>query len=352
MVDDVYIRLREFLDNLPGGYPTTDSGVEIKILKKLFTRDEAEMAMRLNLIPEPAVTIAERCGMEEKEAAERLESMARQGLIYRARVRDEALYMPIQFVVGIYEFHLNSIDRELAEFFEEYLPYLGEVWKSVETKQLRVIPVDASVDKTTTAVATYDMVRDLVKKHDHIAVAPCICRKEKGLLGSECDRPHETCFSFGYAAKYYVENGMGREISAEEALKVIELAEESGLVLLPTNAQDIVNMCCCCRCCCGVLRLLNMMNRPADEVQSSFQARIDQELCAACGTCMERCQFEAIKEDDEFMEVDLTRCIGCGLCVPTCSQEAISLVEKSDVASPPANIVDMMMRISRDRGLV
>ena len=43
MSEDVYKRLREFLDAMPGGFPATDSGVETKILKKLYTPEEAEI---------------------------------------------------------------------------------------------------------------------------------------------------------------------------------------------------------------------------------------------------------------------------------------------------------------------
>ncbi len=46
MSEEVYVRLREFLDKLPGGYPETDSGVEIRILKKLFSPEDAELTMK------------------------------------------------------------------------------------------------------------------------------------------------------------------------------------------------------------------------------------------------------------------------------------------------------------------
>ena len=41
MSQDVYSRLREFMDSLPGGYPATPTGVEIKLLEKLFTPEQA-----------------------------------------------------------------------------------------------------------------------------------------------------------------------------------------------------------------------------------------------------------------------------------------------------------------------
>ena len=38
---DVYQDLARHLDNLPAGFPRTETGVEIRILKRLFTPREA-----------------------------------------------------------------------------------------------------------------------------------------------------------------------------------------------------------------------------------------------------------------------------------------------------------------------
>jgi DNA-binding MarR family transcriptional regulator len=89
MSADVYTRLREFMDKLPAGYPETPTGVEIKILKKLFTPDEAELTMKLNSEPEEVAAIAARIGMDEKELGAKLEEMAQKGLIYRVRSGDK-----------------------------------------------------------------------------------------------------------------------------------------------------------------------------------------------------------------------------------------------------------------------
>ena len=350
MSDDVYLRLRDFLDKLPGGFPATESGVEIKLLKRYFTPEEAEMELHLQLFPETAAAIAERAGMEEEKAAEMLESMARQGSIFRLRAGDQTLYMAMSFLVGIYEFHLKSMDRELAELLEEYAPYMRDLWSKVKTKQMRVVPVEAAVDAGK-EIATYNNARELVKGYDNIAVADCICRVERGLLGHECERPMENCLIFGFGADYYVENGIGRRISQEECLQILDKAEEAALVLSPSNAQNIVNLCCCCSCCCGQLRGLDTYERPADHVHSFCRAQIDPDECTACGTCLERCQIDAIVEGDDYMEVDVARCIGCGLCVPTCPAEAVEMVLQEDIEVPPANVVEMNVRILQDRGL-
>ena len=84
-MSDVYTRLREFLDKTPIGFPETPDGVEIKILKKLYTPEDAELTMKLKLEPEEVPAIAKRTGTDEAELAGKLEEMAQKGLIYRVR---------------------------------------------------------------------------------------------------------------------------------------------------------------------------------------------------------------------------------------------------------------------------
>ena len=121
MTDEIYLKLREFLDNMPGGFPATESGVELKILKKLFTPEQAHIAVHLKEMPQPSVLIARRLKMKRAEAAEKLDAMAKEGLILRTRIAGKPFYMAAQFLVGIFEFHVNTLDRELAELMEEYL---------------------------------------------------------------------------------------------------------------------------------------------------------------------------------------------------------------------------------------
>jgi electron transport complex protein RnfB len=348
MSDEVYYRLREFLDNMPGGFPATESGVEIKLLKRYFTPDEAELVVQLNPFPEPVPSIALRLGLDEAPLAVKLEKMAREGGIYRMRIDGEPYYMAMQFLIGIYEFHLKAMDRELALLLEEYLPNLTRTWGEIETQQLRVVPVDAAID-TDTAIATYDLVRELVRSQESIAVADCICRKERQLLDKGCDHPMENCLTFSFAADYYIENGIGRRVTVDECMKILDDAEKVGMVCAPTNSQVITNMCICCGDSCNMLRSLKTYERPADHAVTSFQAAIDPGECTACGTCEERCQIEAVIEGDDFYEVDLARCIGCGLCVTTCPVEAVSMVPKRGAKQPPANFVEMQMKIASER---
>lgn len=349
MSDDVYVKLREFMNTLPAGYPSTPSGVEIRILKKLFSPEEAELTMQLKNDPEEVPAIAVRLGLDEAELAQRLEKMAQKGLIFRVRKENKALYQAFQFMVGVYEFQLKNLDKEFCQMFEEYLPHFGMSLRPLKTRQLRVIPVESAV-KTTPMVETYNRVRELVEGQKTFSVAQCICRKEQELLGKKCDRPQETCLGFGDFAQFYIDNHLGRQISKGEALKVLDLAEQSGLVLSPSNSQELASICCCCSCCCPVLKYTKLMPQPADMVISYYQAQINPELCSTCGLCLERCQMAAIKKGEDSFQIIDGRCIGCGLCVSTCPTEAISMGTKLGMEPPPKDFFhDTLQRIRTER---
>jgi len=348
MTEEIYARLREFLDTLPAGYPASPTGVEIKILKKLFTPEQAALAMKLKSEPESVPAISERIGTEASELADKLEEMAQQGLIFRVRSGDEIQYQAAQFMIGIYEFQLKNLDREFSELFEEYLPYWGAALAEVKTSQIRIVPVESSV-KAAPNVEPYNRIRNLVKDEEVISLQECICKKEQGLLGNPCDRPREVCIGFGDFAQFYIDNKMAKKISVDEALKVLDLAEASGLVVSPMNSQKLAAICCCCTCCCPNLKFAKLAPRPADLVTSYYQAAIDADLCTLCGECIERCQMNAIREGEQSSEVVDGRCIGCGLCVSVCPTDAISMVAKPGMGAPPTTITDMMNRIGMER---
>jgi len=218
----------------------------------------------------------------------------------------------------------------------------------VRTKQLRVIPVESAV-KALPGVAPYNKIRELVRQQDLISVSECICRKEQKLLGKECDRPKETCLGFGRVARFYIDNKLGRSITTDEALKILDLAEESSLVLSPLNTQELEGICCCCSCCCPTLKATKLVSKSKYVISSYYQAKIEPDLCSDCGLCIERCQVDAIKQGDGCSEIKDEKCIGCGLCVNTCPQEAISLVARPGMEAPPNNFDETLLKIETER---
>ena len=351
--NDVYERLATHLDNLPGGFPRTESGVELRILKRLFTEEEAALALYLRMMPEPVERIARRADITPEELADKLYRMSRKGLIYRADTPEGKRYMAMQYVVGIWEYHVNDLNEGLIRDMNEYIPHLLDSLVKLKTQQLRTIPIEASLDSKGT-VMPYEEARKLIEGQSKIVVAPCICRKEHAMIGEGCGKLAEACLIFSSAAYFYESNQLGRSISQEEALKILERAEDEALVLQPTNAQRIQNICLCCGDCCQVLRSLKRFPHPASLVHANFYARIRKEDCIGCEACIDRCQMEAIRMQDDVAEIDLDRCIGCGLCVTACSGEAIDLIRKDeqDCYTPPDNVVETYMRIAQERGLI
>ncbi len=353
-MSDIYERLADHLDKLPGGYPRTESGVELRILKRLFSPEDAELALQLGMIPETPSQIAERLGRDREELARNLEDMSRRGLIFRSSKGEEPSYMASQFVVGIWEYQVNNLNQELIRDFNEYVPYLMRAsLMEADTKQLRVVPVSESLEPET-SIMPYDQAEEIVGSQSKIVLAPCICRKEHSMAGDACHRSQETCLVFGGGAFFYEENNLGRPVSVEEALQVLRKSREEGLVLQPGNARRPVNMCLCCGCCCQVLKNLRGLERPAQAVHSNFQAEVDAQSCTACGACEEYCQTEAIAVSRETAEVDLNRCIGCGLCVGACEFGAARLrpVDPEKQYEPPKNVVETYTRIAQERGLI
>jgi electron transport complex protein RnfB len=351
-MEDVYIRLRERLDNLSTGYPATESGVELKILRRLFAEEEADFFLKLYPLPETPDQTAKRLNLDVKETEELLERMAKKGLLFRLRKRDAVSYSAIPFLVGILEHQVNRLDRELARDMEEYFETaFGKTVQSFKTPVMRTIPIKREI-AVSWPIAPYEDVLEIVKNQKTIAVAPCICRTWKKSVGKGCDKPMETCFIFGSYARYYVENHMGRYITQEETLDILKRNEEAGLVMQPFNSQKVGGMCSCCGDCCGMLRSLKKQPSPAAAVQSNYFAEVDVEVCAGCETCLERCQMEAIRIVDDKAVISLDRCIGCGLCVTTCSTGALRLIKKPEDKQyqPPQSGVETYMRIAMERG--
>ena len=132
-------------------------------------------------------------------------------------------------------------------------------------------------------------------------------------------------------------------------MALLEQAEREGMVLQPSNARDPVFICLCCGCCCGMLRAARLFPRPAEYLQSNYQAVVDRELCTECETCRSRCPMEALRSADGATDVDLDRCIGCGLCASTCPTGAVRLRAKARESVPPKSLPALYGRIMVER---
>ncbi|MEW6532536.1 MAG: 4Fe-4S dicluster-binding protein [Thermodesulfobacteriota bacterium] len=352
MPSQVYYDLREQLDQYSVGFPSTESGVEMRILEELFTEEEAAMYLDLSLMLETPEAVAQRLGRELNEVTCLLETMVDKGLIFRIKKEGApAKYGAVPYVVGSWDYQGKNIDKKRAELFDQY--FREAFRRSLgEAPPLRSVPVNKSIDYSW-PVAPYEDVREILKSRDKISVAKCICRTSQDLLDKGCEKPVEVCFQFGSHAQYYVDKGMGRFIGLEEALGIIDRCEEAGLVPQPFVAQEIGGMCNCCGDCCEILQSIKTHPKPAEKVFTNYYAAVDRDACQGCATCTDRCQMEAITIGaDNVAEVDRDRCIGCGLCSTTCPDKAVTLRRKpvSECRVPPASGQEYLMQLASSRG--
>jgi Na+-translocating ferredoxin:NAD+ oxidoreductase subunit B len=353
---DVFKRLAQTLDQMPEGFPETESGVELKILKKIYSKEDAEMFLNLKREPETAEEIAERLGKPVKQTREMLDDMAKNGQISNTRSRGQQRYMTAPFVPGIYEYQINRLDKELVDLVEEYFPALNKTLGGFAPSVSRVLPVHEIV-KSESSVQPYDDVRGLLEDAKSFKVLDCICRKEKAILGEGCNHTLEACLSFSSEDNAYDHFILaGRVIDKEEALKIIEKSADEGLVhnLVYNVKEGYGAVCNCCSCCCGLLIAAKEYNAPYIIAKSNFVATINQDDCSVCGTCAEeRCPMDAIVETEGYYYVQSETCIGCGVCVIDCPTESITLKLKpeADQESPPVNMVEWFQTRKMSRGL-
>ena len=350
MASPIYHQLREQMDQYSTGFPSTESGVELKILERLFTEEDAEIYLDFSMLLESPDDFSSRTNRSPEEMAVKLENMAKRGLLFRHVKNGNKRYSAVPFVIGSYEFQLGRMDKALAELTNRYMEEAFLTGMGNNIPPLRTIPVGKSVD-VVHKVAAFEDAKAIVNGKSKIAVANCICRTQQNLIDKGCDKPMEVCLMFGSHAEYYVENKMGRYITPEDACKILDQCEEAGLVNQPANMVNPGGMCNCCGDCCGVLRALNLLPNPGELVHNRYWAVVDPEECTGCEACLERCQMNAIEVEDTA-KIDSTRCIGCGLCVTTCPMEAILLEEKpKDLqVPPPASGQELMAMTAEKRG--
>jgi Pyruvate/2-oxoacid:ferredoxin oxidoreductase delta subunit len=348
--DQVYIRLQKHLDRQPVGFPATRSGVEIKILKHIFTPEEAEIVSFLNYKPEPLKTIFRKV-RHLVESPDKLDDILdliqKKGGIESTIKNGSKHYCCAPLVVGMYELQLDRLTPEFIKDFNEYTSDIkfGIEFLSTELPQMRTIPVSRSIHPQHN-VSTFDEVTTLLQQaEDPFVIIECICRKKKSIEGKSCevtDRK-ETCLAIGSIARTVLQSGTGREITRDEALTIIEQNQKQGLVLQPSNTEKAEFICSCCGCCCGMLAVHRIIPKPLDFWASNFQAEVDRATCVGCGSCEEWCQVGAVSvsESSQKAAVDLNRCIGCGVCVSNCPTESISLLKKPTEVRPPQTREDL-----------
>jgi Pyruvate/2-oxoacid:ferredoxin oxidoreductase delta subunit len=305
-----------------------DSVIIPKIFAILANADEARVLLAA-APPAPLEEIAEKAGLPVDAVEGMIEPLFKKGLMFKSKKEGKVRYYRVR---QLFQFHdATIVTKDLPrEFFELWKEYYDTEFKKhhrqfesiLPNSVVRVVPVNIAVEPDI-QVAAFEDIKQLVQSAENLAVTNCTCR----LVDGSCGKPLEVCIQCNRSADYALERGTGRKITKEEALEILRMCEEEGLVHVVNNTRSIGHVICnCCEDCC--------INWPGPRqsgvnfaAPSRFTAVCDVDLCTECEVCVERCHFGAIDMDNQTERIDKEKCMGCGLCVVTCPVEAITLKE-------------------------
>lgn len=354
----VYAQLQKHLDRQPVGFPATRSGAEIEILKHIFSPREARIALAMSYRFETAEFLSKTLDgtvSSVMELEEILDGLFKKGGIL-SRVTDGVRsYALAPLVVGMYELQNRRLTPDFIRYFRTYTKdkRFGVEFLSTDIPQMRTIPIAESISGVR-HVSPFDEVRTLIAHaREPFAILDCICRKKKTLEGETCKvtERKETCLAMADMAEGAIHIGIGRAITREEALAVIEQNQKEGLVLQPSNTRDAEFICSCCGCCCGMLDVHRRLPRPLEFWAANFHAAVDDTVCNGCGVCEKRCQVGAVhvREKGAPAWVDLSLCLGCGVCVTTCPKKAMGLEKNDREIEPPRTSDELYDTIMKNK---
>ena len=172
---------------------------------------------------------------------------------------------------------------------------------------MHVIPVEKAIEMENTSMDLEHLSYWLKKYEGHIGVGQCSCRASRAALDEGCaDDQYNWCIGVGDFADYCRETGKGHDISYEEAMRILKIAEDNGFVHQITNIDGenkIFGICNCNVNICNALRTSQLFNTP-NMSRSAYTAHVDAKKCVACGKCVEYCPAGAVKLGQKLCKKD------------------------------------------------
>lgn len=302
------VKLAKMVGGLTGMVNTIDENApEYYSLECVVSDEQADVALTLGLRKErTAEYVAKKCGKSLEETTKILMELAKIGVckVFHNEEGQE-VYMVQIFAPGILEMMVNNKEQlekypQIGKAFEEYTRLrIANIAPNLPmgTGMMRVIPIETAITGDSQCVP-YEKISYYLDKYDTFSVSDCSCRKSRRVLGQGCGHlEHEMCIQMGTGAEYYIRTGRARQITKEEALEIINRAEENGLMHQIPNiegAGESAAICNCCSCSCFAMRVATMFNAP-DAIRSNYTAQVNKENCVACGQCVENCPTNALR---------------------------------------------------------
>ncbi|MCX6006600.1 MAG: 4Fe-4S binding protein [Chloroflexi bacterium] len=338
MVDAIYEKLAGALNARSLSLPSTICNEFFDFISFLFTPEDAAIFVAMPLGLSTIQEIAEYLPAGDlQKLAHDLEIMENRGLIHITDKDEVKLYEGLALVPGIVEIYLMSgiVDerhKKLAVLLHDYHLALAKMFESGNLPQMpksvpgRKVQVEREIF-TRPTIVPYKELKELIMKTEYISAGTCVCRHHGALLDNPCTKPVNNCMLIGEPAEFSLKKGFARRLTREEAVKLIDQAEDAALIHTYANATDfyIKPLCNCCQDHCTLIKIIKSSPVPSMMVMARYLVEVNGDDCTGCEACIARCQMEALKMVDGSLTRDEKRCIGCGLCMWVCPTEALTL---------------------------
>ncbi len=280
-------------------------------LDEVLTKEEAKFLLNFKKtrVSYDTPTLARMNNMTEEECQRMIDHLCWVGVLEMNRENEDKhkqYNVPI-FVPGSAEFmmmndELTAQHPNLATFFnlmtqmplENVTPMIPLGGAGVG---MHVIPVEKAIENESRS-ASVEHISHWLKKYDKYSVGQCTCRKQQSMRGEGSGEINgEFCIGVGDMAEYCVDRNMGRYITYDEVMEILERAERHGFVHQITNIdgeEKIVAICNCAPGVCNAIRTSQLYNTP-NMSRSAYRAHVEKEKCVACGKCVEVCPVGAAK---------------------------------------------------------
>lgn len=319
-----------------------------RIMEYLMTPEQVQMVAALPGSPQE---VADRTGFAVDRVRAELDNLFFKGVVFPRGDFDKR--ENFRFARDTMQLHdANMATQQLdvvkdRKFFKmwhdfstnEWYPNVGKFMAQLPQPLMRVVPAYKAI-KDLPGVLPCEDFRQILKAQELIAVVPCSCRYCTAAVGEHCAHTKEEerwhCLQFARGAQYAITRNSGKKLSLSQALKLLDVIEEDGLIHTWANNANMTGVntsCHCCRDCCMIYVPMDMVGASIGKAwaKSRYQASVNLDDCTGCQDCVDRCQFDAIEmvkpEGSKKYKaaIDPEKCWGCGVCVVGCEPGALSL---------------------------
>ena len=336
-MDDAYFRLASHLEGLVMGYPFSEALLDL--LAGTYTAEEAAVMVGLPNDLSPLETVeaekvAFNLGRPLQEVAPILKRLAARSLIFSGPTgAGETGYALLQVGYGMpqtffWDGRMDQRAKKMGRLVYKYFntKITGQVYGGTVTKTYRYVPVEAGLggegEGPAQQVMPFERMEPIIQGTTRIAVAHCPCRTAARAGGrTDCGHSLEVCLKYDDMAEFVIAQGLARPVSRDEAMHILDLSEQEGLVHMVDNSRDQVRHTCnCCGHYCWNVGLLNRRRIPRDDLMAVYFLR----------------------------QTETEECLGCGVCARACPTEAIGMIRRL-LPKPPLDSRELMDRIRAEK---